>query len=440
MPSPFNPPDITSTPDTTAVVDELYTYLITVEDPNRFHDDLNFQLIRAPEGMHLDDPNGRITWTPISDQIGSHQVSLGANSSTSGIARQSFTVKVLDYTILSPCPDGYDASDWVIEGDGTLDCVYDQVLKNHVLEAQTTENNNLDFTVQYPAGEMSCQSGTLKGCLSLAISDTDIFRLQVHAQADASDYTLIYSPTEGDPTINGNTIHYHLGSQYRDGDWRIINRDLTADLVLLGVDLEDIKYLQFQGDYRLYGLKMGINPFDDELISIELTPGLNLIGLSKDIVEEYGDSARLLDHLGGAAYVTGLSKYNTYLNIWQPQSPSSEISEFEIKNYQGYCLYATEPLRVAFTKDKLTFDIQELVRRLRPGMNLIHISILPRDPYRASELIKELKTIIQAKVVNIAKYRQHVGRWHGAYGFFNMLTEADFELKVGEAYIINIWP
>ncbi|MGA1791320.1 MAG: carboxypeptidase regulatory-like domain-containing protein [bacterium] len=440
-PNVSNPPVITSTPETTAIVDELYTYQVTLKDPNSLNNDAILQLTRSPDGMQLDPNSGLITWIPNVTQAGSQEITVGVNSSRRGISRQEFIIHVLDHKAMGPCEGEYAASEWVIEyGSGTLDCVWDQTLKKDVLEALTSEDNPLDFQGRFPAGEMPPQSATPKRYLSFSISDMDIFRFKVNVQADGIDYTIIYSSTDGDISTGGNTIHYPLGSIYRDGDWHVINRDLQTDIDPLGAAFEYVKYFQIQGDYRLYDLKLGIEPFTDELIYLDIIPGLNLIGLSADMVRELTNSVRLVDHLGGPVYMNRLSRYNTYLKSWQVQSSDSGIAEFEIKDYQGYCLYAKEHLKVAIKKDDSTFDIQELAKRMRPGLNLVHISKLPGYPYHATDLIKELEDSADIKVISIRKFRSKEGSWRGVYGFFNRPNKSDFQLRTGEGYVIHIHP
>ena len=48
-----NPPVITSTPGTTAIVDNEYIYDINAEDIDPTNDDLTFSLTTKPEGMNI---------------------------------------------------------------------------------------------------------------------------------------------------------------------------------------------------------------------------------------------------------------------------------------------------------------------------------------------------------------------------------------------------
>ena len=57
------PPVITSTPNTTATVDSLYQYPVSVDNPQGGA--LAFALTTAPVGLRLDPTGGQITWTPV---------------------------------------------------------------------------------------------------------------------------------------------------------------------------------------------------------------------------------------------------------------------------------------------------------------------------------------------------------------------------------------
>jgi len=83
-------PEITSTPPTSVTVDELYTYSVEATgDPKP-----TFSLTESPKGMTIDPNTGLIEWTPTSDQLGDHTVTIEAIN-TDGIDTQTFTIEVL---------------------------------------------------------------------------------------------------------------------------------------------------------------------------------------------------------------------------------------------------------------------------------------------------------------------------------------------------------
>jgi hypothetical protein len=66
-------PEITSTPDHQALLNNLWRYQVTAKDQNQ--DTLTFALLRGPQGMSHQD-NGLIEWIPSINQMGQHRVEL----------------------------------------------------------------------------------------------------------------------------------------------------------------------------------------------------------------------------------------------------------------------------------------------------------------------------------------------------------------------------
>ncbi|HUE70455.1 MAG TPA: putative Ig domain-containing protein [Pirellulaceae bacterium] len=84
------PPAINSTPPTTAVVAQLYTYAVRATDPES--DPLTFSLTTAPAGMTIDSASGLISWTPTAAQSGSFAVGIQVTDGQGGLATQSYTL------------------------------------------------------------------------------------------------------------------------------------------------------------------------------------------------------------------------------------------------------------------------------------------------------------------------------------------------------------
>jgi hypothetical protein len=89
-----NPPEITSTPVISAVVDNEYTYDANAEDIDPTNDDLTFALQSSPEGMIIDSNTGVITWIPVKGQDGSNYVEVVVSDNNKGTNRQTFTIDV----------------------------------------------------------------------------------------------------------------------------------------------------------------------------------------------------------------------------------------------------------------------------------------------------------------------------------------------------------
>jgi len=84
-------PTITSTPITTATVDELYTYDVNATDPDG--DPLTYSLTTSPTGMAIDSTTGVINWTPTSGQIGYNDVTVKVSDGEL-LDTQSFVITV----------------------------------------------------------------------------------------------------------------------------------------------------------------------------------------------------------------------------------------------------------------------------------------------------------------------------------------------------------
>jgi len=99
-------PIISSTPDTTASEDALYTYTLLASDPDPV-DTLSYALTTAPTGASIDSL-GVLRWTPTQAQVDTQQIAIKVTDRNSGTATQSFTVRVTavdDAPIIAATPD-----------------------------------------------------------------------------------------------------------------------------------------------------------------------------------------------------------------------------------------------------------------------------------------------------------------------------------------------
>ena len=86
------PPIVTTTPETTAFVDENYRYHVGAEDPDG--DALTFTLAEAPAGMTIDTQSGLIQWQPTPDDVGLHVVHVQVTDTSGGETEQVYPVTV----------------------------------------------------------------------------------------------------------------------------------------------------------------------------------------------------------------------------------------------------------------------------------------------------------------------------------------------------------
>ena len=87
-------PTITSTPDTTATVNQTYAYNVNATDPDG--DTLTYSLTTNPPGMTINSTTGLINWTPTS--AGNYNVTVRV-SDGSLFDTQSFTIRVEDVVV-----------------------------------------------------------------------------------------------------------------------------------------------------------------------------------------------------------------------------------------------------------------------------------------------------------------------------------------------------
>ena len=104
-----HPPDITSSPVTSATKDEPYSYDVNATDPDD-GDTLTYSLTVNPTGMNINSSTGAITWTPTT--IGDYDVTVKVSDGEL-FETQSFTIVVSD-----PQPDS--ANKLFLQSGGAL--------------------------------------------------------------------------------------------------------------------------------------------------------------------------------------------------------------------------------------------------------------------------------------------------------------------------------
>lgn len=86
-------PQITSVPTTSTLTGALYSYQLTVVDPNAC-DTFALSLLQGPPGMTLS-PAGLLEWTPSAANAGSHPISVEVTDSTQLTTAQNWTLQVI---------------------------------------------------------------------------------------------------------------------------------------------------------------------------------------------------------------------------------------------------------------------------------------------------------------------------------------------------------
>ena len=120
-----NPPAIVSSPETSANVEQPYTYDVEATDPDP-GDQLTFSLETAPSGMTIEPDTGLIQWTPENCQGGEHTVTLRVEDGGGLFDTQTYSLLAAQVCTEAPpnlvgwWPGEGDASDIGNQNDGQL--------------------------------------------------------------------------------------------------------------------------------------------------------------------------------------------------------------------------------------------------------------------------------------------------------------------------------
>ncbi|MGA1841632.1 MAG: PKD domain-containing protein [bacterium] len=144
------PPEITSTPETTALEDSLYTYDAEADDQDG--DTLTYSLTQAPSGMTIDDATGLVQWTPVQSQVGDNPVTILVNDGKGRTATQSFVIVVQNVNDLpqityTPPPSGAEGM-------------------SYTFQVQATDEDDTELTFSLDASPDGMTIGTDSGLIS----------------------------------------------------------------------------------------------------------------------------------------------------------------------------------------------------------------------------------------------------------------------------------
>jgi len=141
------PPIIISTPNTTAIVGQVYSYDVDAADPDG--DTLTYSLTTKPTGMTINSTTGLINWTPATAQIGNNNVTVKVSDGDL-IDTQGFTITVED-TGVTPNLKLTPSSQTVSQGNQvTIDVVVENV----------TDLKGARVVLNYDASKLQYSSST----------------------------------------------------------------------------------------------------------------------------------------------------------------------------------------------------------------------------------------------------------------------------------------
>jgi len=165
------PPSITSTPKTTAIMQQIYTYDVNAEgDPVP-----NYELITYPDGMTIDANTGLIEWT--STTAGDFDVTVKACNGETPDANQSFTISVVPVIEFDAASSADTQNNNTISWSHTIGNGNNRLLVVGVF-AKDSNSNNLEIdSVKYNNIAMKPVDGSGKSAGSGSLIKTELYYL-----------------------------------------------------------------------------------------------------------------------------------------------------------------------------------------------------------------------------------------------------------------------
>ncbi len=209
------PPIVFGAPSSVGAVASLYFYAPGVDSSAP----VTFSLASAPLGMEVDTTTGRVTWTPVDADVGSHPVSLVADNG-SGTAAQSWTITVFDEPLNLPP---------VITSLPTLSAFVDEAW-SYDAEGIDPEGTALSWSLVSapPGATINASTGVIEWTPSaapdsvlIAVRATD-----VEGATGGQSFTLSVFPTNSPPVFTsspvtvasaGETYTYDANAEDADG-------------------------------------------------------------------------------------------------------------------------------------------------------------------------------------------------------------------------------
>lgn len=213
---PNDPPQIDSTPVTTATQDAPFSYDVDASDPDA-GSTLVYSLDVSPSGMTIDATTGVITWTPGSSQIGQQSVTVRVQDQFGAADTQTFVINVAN---VNDAPQAFDDS-YQVDQDTPLNVAAAGLLANDadidgdaLTVVQSTQPTN---------GTVVANSdGSFSYTPNAGFVGTDTFTYEVTdgVLTDIAAVTLEVSATSADEALYVYDIRFE--SKRGNKDWRAV--------------------------------------------------------------------------------------------------------------------------------------------------------------------------------------------------------------------------
>lgn len=160
------PPEITSTSPRFGAVGTAYSYTLIATDPENTA--LTYRLGRGPDGMTIDAGTGLVSWTPMTNQVGQHVVTLIATDAGGASAIESFEFDVLAQNTLP-----------TIDSNAPVDVVAGKVFMYDLL-ASDADVDQLQFVlIEGPTGAVIDRFGRIRWQTEVAFIGSHDFTVKV---------------------------------------------------------------------------------------------------------------------------------------------------------------------------------------------------------------------------------------------------------------------
>jgi len=272
--APNEPPTITSAAPEQATGNLPFDYPVTAIDPDG--DRLSYFLTQAPAGMAIDGDTGLVMWTPTTQQIGTHEVTVRVLDGRGGAATQTFTLSVVADTgnrppqfVSSPLADAfsgefyrYEAMATDADGDAL---VFDLVVKP---SGMTIDPTSGEIAWRPTAEHVGRQHIIVRARDGRGGVDLQSYDVLVGAAGTAP---LILPPPPSTPAVALLPYAYRFYAQDADGDALTFRLTAGADGMTINPDTGVLSWTPTLDQIRAHVVIVSVEDSSGLRDSVEFT-------------------------------------------------------------------------------------------------------------------------------------------------------------------------